>query len=263
MLKKVTPSFVSKTVEIILRTTGFSDKRGGGEPGIGLLISAFLLGYEPILYNLLRAGAFNNTTLCHMARFACNQERIILTRPTFGIPYIQCTMLRCNKVSRKKGCVFVGKLGCECGMAMALDNNRLAYLCSLPDVAKRFSRELYGSGGMTMAKFLCTRYINNLTQKFKKNDRLKALRVLLPPAHTFLGKEFTIHQNTYKIMDTNTTIKGRLSQVCLRQNTEGKGLHYWCHIRPSFQEWIITFPLFRTPRIVSKEIGGVLMRIGS
>lgn len=238
-------------VRCVLKYTGFVNSPGGGEAGVPMLITSFLTGWSPILFNLIQEDLLKTRALRLMARFACNPHRLLVEHQPFG-NFIFKSTTRCRKTNT---CcpfrhIFNGRPVCQASWVDGLDKSRLRQII-LEAGLRRYDAAIPGDD-VPYAERIVNGYLRPLQALFAANDQVKAERerVGIPPPEEWVGATFQIREGasypTYEVEDTRVTLSGRVKKLLLRDTRAGPERCFWGRLRPRRRGWSLRVP-YRTP----------------
>jgi len=240
---------------LVLENTGFLDRPGGGEPGIPVLIGAFLQGWPPILRELVASDALPTKTLATMARFACTPTRLVYGKhhwiDRFQIKRSgtyctdQCCPFRVKGHSKKRKRDGPGP--CCVTKAEYLPPAYFRQLL-LAVPARKWEAHIPGDD-LCFAHRITKDYLEPLERRFKATDESRAtrLRIGLPPATAWVGVSIP---TLGVVRSIKVNKRGRVNALLL---DSGGACVAWCRLVGLREGWHI-----QLPRCYPRRINGLV-----
>ena len=259
-------------VQWLWTNTPFAHLPGAGEPGIGMLVSSYLVGYAPLLRRLIDMDLVSKRMLQNMARFACNPRRLVVEKGA-----LQRTGARCVA---KGTCIFaVGDKALRTDRCAVCETDsftkpRMRTLLRSIDL-KQFDAVVEGDDQPFAARVLDD-YLGPKQRQFAANDAAKAERERngLPKPVEWRGAAFKLRKDgpyrkwswddlvmhtypTYRVVETRTNAKGRVSGLKVFDTQGDEDLAFWIPLTAHGNGWLLTVP-YRTPLPLVVRGGGLV-----
>ena len=254
--KQVSGVGAVRLATLVLDKTGFLDLPGGGEPGIAVLIGAFLQGWPPILRALVACDALPTKTLGNMARFACTPTRLVYAEHGFGWDRHQTK--RSGTYCTDKCCPFripnPGKVLSQKRKRNEPGPCRVTLTEYLPPAyyrqlllavpSHKWGARIPGDD-RCFAQRIVQDFLEPLVRKFKATDESRAtrLRIGLPPATAWVGVSIP---TLGVVRSIKVNKSGRVNALLLDC---GGARVAWCRLVGLREGWHIQLPRFHPHRI--------------